>query len=156
MPSERSPFGSPVEPISPPPKPACQRAWVEAPGTAPGSERLISMPIYRRSPPCERLAEYRGSEVGREGGRGAGNFTFGQPRRCAAAYRRTRSRWRNDLRVLEPSCTTRVVGISVRSAHFRGGKCGRLIKVGSSPNARNQLGKDRFGLGSGFEPRSAE
>jgi hypothetical protein len=42
---------------------------VEAPGTAPGSERLIPMPIYRHSRPCERLAEYRGSEVGREGGR---------------------------------------------------------------------------------------
>jgi hypothetical protein len=60
MPSKRSPFGSPVEPISPPPKPALlKRAWVEAPGTAPGSERLISMSIYRRSRSCERRVEYR-------------------------------------------------------------------------------------------------
>ena len=41
---------SPVEPISPPPKPdALQRAWVEAPGTAPGSERPIPMSVYRHS-----------------------------------------------------------------------------------------------------------
>jgi hypothetical protein len=67
MPSERSPFWSPVEPISPPPKPASrQRVWVEAPGTAPGSERLIPMPIYRHSRPCGRQPTYRGWEAGRE------------------------------------------------------------------------------------------
>src|ERR1700690_3975965 len=72
MPSERSPFGSPVEPISPPPKPACERAWVEAPGTAPGSERLISMPIYRRSLPRGRHLVYRAKSAGWEGAAGLG------------------------------------------------------------------------------------
>ena len=132
------------------------RALVEAPGTAPGSERLIPMPIYRHSHPRERRFEYRGSEVRREGAAGtsvhsgekadacsgtspavlaypppqhhsrshrrssaprdrgfagggwlecnvfrepstARNFTFGQRRRYPAAYRRTRSRRRNDV-----------------------------------------------------------
>ena len=36
------------------------RAWVEAPGTAPGSERLISTSIYRHSEPCGSQTEYRG------------------------------------------------------------------------------------------------
>ena len=35
------------------------RAWVEAPGTAPGSERLIPTPIYRHSGPRGSLAQYR-------------------------------------------------------------------------------------------------
>jgi hypothetical protein len=73
MPGKRSPFGSPVEPISPPPKPAClKRAWVEAPGTAPGSERLIPMPIYRHSRPRGRRHTYKGREAGREGAPGLG------------------------------------------------------------------------------------
>jgi hypothetical protein len=68
MPSERSPFRSPVEPISPPPKSAClKRAWVEAPGTAPGSERLITMPIYHHSRPRGQQIEYRGRDARREG-----------------------------------------------------------------------------------------
>jgi hypothetical protein len=51
MPGKRSSFTLPVEPISPPPKPASRskstrnRALVEAPGTAPGSEELISTPF---------------------------------------------------------------------------------------------------------------
>jgi len=47
MPGKRAPFTLPVEPISPPPKPALplKRALVEAPGTAPGSEELISTPF---------------------------------------------------------------------------------------------------------------
>jgi hypothetical protein len=73
MPGKRSPFGSPVEPISPPPKPAClKRTWVEAPGTAPGSERLIPMPIYRHSRPRGRRHTYKGPEAGREGAPGLG------------------------------------------------------------------------------------
>ena len=47
MPGKRPSFTLPVEPISPPPKPAVplKRALVEAPGTAPGSEELISTPF---------------------------------------------------------------------------------------------------------------
>src|SRR5215475_5829238 len=46
-----------VDPISPPPKPVpaenwstvWDRAWVEAPGTAPGSDGFITTAIYRHS-----------------------------------------------------------------------------------------------------------
>jgi hypothetical protein len=41
-----------VDPVSPPPKPArlvALRAWVEAPGTAPGSEWFIATAIYFHS-----------------------------------------------------------------------------------------------------------
>jgi hypothetical protein len=92
MPSERSPFGSPVEPISPPPKPACQRAWVEAPGTAPGSERLISMPIYRRSPPRERHSIYRAKSAEWEGAAGLNGLT--KARRKTDGLTRTQRRAR--------------------------------------------------------------
>jgi hypothetical protein len=40
---------------------------VEAPGTAPGSERLIPMPIYRHSRPRGRQRQYRGLEAPWEG-----------------------------------------------------------------------------------------
>src|SRR5271165_4912011 len=67
MPGERSSFESPVEPISPPPKPASsKRASVEAPGTAPGSERPIATSIYRHSRPCGRHGEYRRPKRRRE------------------------------------------------------------------------------------------
>src|SRR5262249_41191689 len=49
MPGKRLSFTLPVEPISPPLKPVSrnsgQRALVEAPGTAPGSEELIATPF---------------------------------------------------------------------------------------------------------------
>ena len=56
MPGKRQSFTLPVEPISPPPKSAqcvrshrppdnAEQALVEAPGTAPGSEELISTPF---------------------------------------------------------------------------------------------------------------
>ncbi len=49
MPSERTPFTLPVEPISPPSKSVSvfphTQILVEAPGTAPGSEELISKPF---------------------------------------------------------------------------------------------------------------
>jgi hypothetical protein len=35
------------------------RAWVEAPGTAPGSERFIPIAVYRHSRPCGRHDQYR-------------------------------------------------------------------------------------------------
>src|SRR5258708_30337767 len=41
-----------------------QAARVEAPGTAPGSERFITTPVYHHSHPCGRHPEYR-----REGGK---------------------------------------------------------------------------------------
>ena len=55
MPSERQSFTLPVEPISPPPKHVYQvnlpkaHALVEAPGTAPGSEKLHFDAVYRHS-----------------------------------------------------------------------------------------------------------
>ncbi len=49
MPSKRPSFTLPVEPISPPPKRTLGNkklcTWVEAPGTAPGSEKLIPTPF---------------------------------------------------------------------------------------------------------------
>jgi hypothetical protein len=50
---------------------------VEAPGTAPGSERLISMPIYRRSPSRERHLIYRAKEAGWEGAAELNGLTGG-------------------------------------------------------------------------------
>jgi hypothetical protein len=45
-----------------------KRAWVEAPGTAPGSERPIPMPIYRHSRPRGQQPTYKAWEAGREEG----------------------------------------------------------------------------------------
>ena len=52
-------------------KPLCQQQLVvEAPGTAPGSERLISSPIYRHSR-SSRQNEYRGRLTEMKGRNGA-------------------------------------------------------------------------------------
>src|SRR5438105_11403678 len=48
-----------------------QAAWVEAPGTAPGSERFITTPVYHHSHPCGWHPEYRREGVKKkEAGRG--------------------------------------------------------------------------------------
>src|SRR5205807_9631409 len=44
-----------------------QAAWVEAPGTAPGSERFITTPVYHHSHPCEWHPEYRREGVKKKG-----------------------------------------------------------------------------------------
>ncbi len=54
------PFGPPSNLFRPRRSAPPSRAWVEAPGTAPGSERLIPTPIYRHSGPCDPQREYRG------------------------------------------------------------------------------------------------
>src|ERR1700682_5747135 len=54
-----------VDPVSPPPKPACStRILVEAPGTAPGSERFIATSVYRHSrlAPAGRIYAIAGGE----------------------------------------------------------------------------------------------
>src|SRR5437763_11574315 len=42
-------------------------ALVEPPGTAPGSDRFITTPVYRHSHPCGWQAQYRGREVKKKG-----------------------------------------------------------------------------------------
>src|SRR5437016_4521953 len=54
-----------VDPVSPPPKPECSaRILVEAPGTAPGSERFITTSVYRHSrlAPAPRIYAIAGGE----------------------------------------------------------------------------------------------
>ena len=80
-----------VDPVSAPPmRPAREgrAALVEPPGTAPGSERFITTPVYRHSRPCGWHGQYRGEGVkkkGRSAARGRfahrrvfrpGNFPF--------------------------------------------------------------------------------
>jgi hypothetical protein len=48
------------------------RALVEAPGTAPGSERCITPLVYRHSRPCGRRGEYRRGNGWMEGADGVG------------------------------------------------------------------------------------
>src|SRR6478752_5953211 len=44
-------------------KPHKRAARVEPPGTAPGSDRFITTPVYRHSHPCGWHPQYRGVEV---------------------------------------------------------------------------------------------
>lgn len=48
MPSENTPF-TPSSILFRPRQNPARRAWVEAPGTAPGSDGFIAMAIYRHS-----------------------------------------------------------------------------------------------------------
>src|SRR5271166_3857970 len=71
MPSKRSPFWSPVEPISPPPKPASRSGlgWRRR-VPPPGPKDLFRCPFIAIAEPCGRQLTYRGREAGREGGPG--------------------------------------------------------------------------------------
>src|SRR3954447_5897728 len=72
MPGKSTIFTPPSILFRPQQKPLCpqQRLLVEAPGTAPGSERLISSPIYRHSR-SSRQNEYRGARAEMKGRNGA-------------------------------------------------------------------------------------
>src|SRR5438105_4060438 len=84
-----------VDPVSPPPKPACS-AWilVEAPGTAPGSERFIATSVYRHSrlAPAPRIyaiagGEKRADSQGEFPSAGAAKFGFIGPAARSAPLR---------------------------------------------------------------------
>ena len=66
MPGKRPPFTPSSILFRPRRNPACGRALVEAPGTAPGSERLIAMTVYRHSR-REPTREYRGIAAQKKG-----------------------------------------------------------------------------------------
>src|SRR5208283_4469988 len=62
------PLCPPSNLFRPRPNPRPARVWVEAPGTAPGSERLIPTPIYRHSGPRGPRHQYRRPRApGKEG-----------------------------------------------------------------------------------------
>ena len=99
MPSKRHTLYALVDPISPPPKPGRGRALVEAPGTAPGSDRFIPMLVYRHSRPCEgRHPNIGGRPLKRE----AAGTTAGQ-RLSDAHARAARRRYIPASR--SPACT---------------------------------------------------
>jgi len=85
MPGERAPFTVPRRTYFAPAearRDQAERAWVEAPGTAPGSERPIPMSVYRHSRPCGRQGQYKRTEPAREGVREGSQkaaFGFGLP-----------------------------------------------------------------------------
>ena len=58
------------------------RALVEAPGTAPGSDRCITPLVYRHSRPCDRRGEYRRGNGWREGG----SSTEARGMRCCCVF----------------------------------------------------------------------
>ena len=77
-------------------------AWVEPPGTAPGSDRFITTPVYRHSRPCGWPDQYRGAEVKKKGW--PRRTLPRQPPHAAAAFRcwRNATSQRCDLRINDP------------------------------------------------------